>query len=408
MKSINRNISAITIVLILICALCALSQDWPQWRGVNRDGKITGFTAPQKWPAELAQKWKVTVGAGDATPALVGNKLYVFTRQDAEEVIMCMNAENGKQLWQNRYTAKAVSGPASRHPGPRSTPTIVDGKVVTLGAAGVLSCLETATGKALWRKDEFTSVPQYFTGMSPIILDGLCIAHLGGKDDGVIIAFDLKTGNEKWKWTGDGPAYASPILMTVEATKQLVVQAENNLMGVRLATGKLLWQIPTPPERRFYNSATPIVNGQTVIFSGQGLGTSAVKIEKQGDDFVVKELWNNEDIGTSFNTSVLKDGLLYGLEKNRGYLFAIDAKTGKTAWTDPTQHDRFGSVIDAGAVIMMLSSKSQLIVFQPGPEKYSELAKYVVSDTPVYAHPVIAGNRIFVKDQETLAMWMIE
>jgi len=280
--------------------------------------------------------------------------------------------------------------------------------VVTLGAAGVLSCLETATGKALWRKDEFTSVPQYFTGMSPIILDGLCIAHLGGKDDGVIIAFDLKTGNEKWKWTGDGPAYASPILMTVEATKQLVVQAENNLMGVRLATGKLLWQIPTPPERRFYNSATPIVNGQTVIFSGQGLGTSAVKIEKQGDDFVVKELWNNEDIGTSFNTSVLKDGLLYGLEKNRGYLFAIDAKTGKTAWTDPTQHDRFGSVIDAGAVIMMLSSKSQLIVFQPGPEKYSELAKYVVSDTPVYAHPVIAGNRIFVKDQETLAMWMIE
>ncbi len=396
------------VALILISVICVMAQDWPQWRGVNRDGKVTGFIAPKTWPAELTKQWTVTVGKADATPALVGNKLFVFTRQAEEEVITCLNADDGKQLWQNRYPAPAVSGPASSHPGPRSTPTVAEGKVVTLGAAGILSCLDAASGKLVWRKDEITTVPQFFTGMSPIIVDGLCIAHLGGKDDGAIIAFDLLTGKEKWRWTGDGPAYASPVLMTVEGAKQFVEVTEKNLVSVAVTDGKLLWQIPAPSEKRFYNAATPIVDGQTVIYTGQGLGTKAVKIEKQGDKFIVKELWNNEDLGTSFNTPALKDGLLYGLEKNRGFLYAIDAKTGQTAWTDSVLHNKFGSIVDAGPVLIALSAKSQLIVFKPDRTKYSELVKYEVSGTPVYAHPLIAGNRIYIKDEDTLVLWTIK
>ncbi|MBN2410042.1 PQQ-binding-like beta-propeller repeat protein [candidate division KSB1 bacterium] len=396
------------VALILICVICVIAQDWPQWRGVNRDGRVTGFIAPETWPAELTKQWAVTVGKADATPALVGNILFVFTRQGDEEVISGLNADNGKQLWENRYKAPEVTGPARSHPGPRSTPAVADGRVVILGASGILSCLDAASGKLVWRKDDITSVPQYFTGMSPIIVDGLCIAHLGGKDDGAVIAFDLLTGKEKWKWTGDGPAYASPVLMTAGDTKQLVLQAEKNLISLAVADGKMLWQIPTPPERRFYNSASPVVDGQTVYYTGQGLGIRAVNIEKQGDKFIVKEFWNNEELGTSFNTPVLKDGLLYGLEKNRGFLYAIDAKTGQTAWTDSVQHNRFGSIVDAGTVLMALSAESQLIVFKPDPGKYNELALYKVSDTPVYAHPVIAGNRVYIKDEDTLALWTIK
>ena len=408
MKNTNRLFAAIVVCVVLFAASYVFAQDWPQWRGPNRDGKVSGFTAPQKWPSELTQKWKKTVGLGDATPALVGDKLYVFVRQGEDEVTLCLNAGDGKELWQDKYAAQAVTGAAARHPGTRSSPAVADGKVVTLGVGGILSCLDTATGKVVWRKDEFPkAVPQFFTGMSPVVVDGMCIVHLGGKDNGAIIAFDLATGNQKWKWAGDGPAYASPVLMTVVGTKQIVVQTEKNVVGVAVADGKLLWQIPSPAQGRFFNSATPIVDGQTVIYTGQGQGTRAVKVEKQGDGFAAKELWSNADLGTGFNTPVLKDGLLFGLS-DRGNLFCLNAQTGQAAWTDTNKLSNFGAVLDAGSCLLVLPEKSGLIVFKPDGKEYAQIAQYKVADTPTYAHPIISGSLVFVKDQDSVAMWIVE
>ena len=237
-----------TVVMI---AVSAWGQDWPQWRGPNRDGKVTGFTAPQQWPGTLAQKWKVTVGTGCATPALVAGKLYVFTRQGDEEVVLCLDAATGQEKWKDTYAAQTVTG--------------------------------------------------------------------------------------------------------------------------------------------------------------AGRGTHAVKIEKQGDSLTARKLWSNMDLAVQFNTPVLKDGLLFALS-NSGNLFCINAQTGQTTWTDATQRDRSGftAILDAGSCLLALPSNSELIVFQPSREQYTELAKIKVADTPTYAHPVIAGNCIYVKDQETLAMLAIE
>jgi outer membrane protein assembly factor BamB len=404
MESTNRSRAVMVGCVILIGAGCVLAQDWPQWRGPHRDGKVSGFTAPQQWPTELTQKWKTTVGSGDATPALVGNKLYVFTRQGADEVALCLDAGSGKELWRDAYAAQAVTGAPSRHPGPRSTPAVANGKVVTLGVGGVLSCLDAATGKVVWRKDPFPKVvPQFFTAMSPIIIDGMAIAQLGGKGNGAIIAFDLATGDEKWRWSEEGPEYASPVVLTVAGTKQIVTLTEASIVGVGVADGKLLWQLPFAPASRAYNAATPIVDGQTVIYTGAGRGTKAVKIEKQGDGFATKELWSNPDLAPQFNTPVLKDGLLIGLS-NRGNLFCINATTGQTAWTDPTQRDRrgFAAVVSTDSCLLALPSNAELIVFKPSDKEYAELARIKVSDTSTHAHPVLAGNRIFIKDQETV------
>ena len=396
--------------VIMISAGCVFAQDWPQWRGPHRDGKVSGFTAPQKWPMELTQKWKTTVGLGDATPALVGDKLYVFTRQGEDEVTLCLDAGSGKELWKDQYAAQAVTGAAARHPGPRRSPAVAEGKVVTLGVGGVLSCLDAASGKLLWRKDPFPKVvPQFFTAMSPIIVDGMCIAQLGGKGNGALIVFDLATGDQKWQWAGEGPEYASPVLLTAEGTKQIVTMTEKSIVGVGLADGKLLWQVPFVPQGRAYNSATPIVDGQTVIYTGAGRGAKAVKIEKQADAFAAKELWSNPDLAPQFNTPVLRDGLLFGLS-DKGNLYCINAQTGQTAWTDTTQRDRsgFAAIVNAGSFLLGLPSSSELIVFKPDDKEYSEVAHYKVSDTPTYAHPVISGNRVFVKDQESVAIWVVE
>jgi outer membrane protein assembly factor BamB len=405
-----RNAKPATGVMVgcamLLAAGGARAQDWPQWRGPNRDAKVTGFDAPKSWPKDLTQKWKVPVGLGDATPALVGDKLYVFTRQGGDEVLRCLDAATGKELWQDKYAAEGATGPAKGHAGPRSSPTVAEGKVVTLGVRGTLSCFDATTGEKRWRKDDFKgSWPRFFTSSSPIVVNGLCIAQLGGESKGGIVAYDLATGDEKWKWTGDGTAYASPVLDTVAGAQEIVAETAKNIVGIGVADGKLLWQTPFAVR---YNAATPVVDGPTVIYSGSGGGTRAVKIEKQGDGLAAKELWSTKETAVQYDTPVLKNGLLFGLS-DRDSLFCMDAQTGKTAWTAPIKGGRgYGSIVDAGSVLLALTPASQLVVFEPSSKAFKQIASYKVADSQTYAYPIVAGNRVFVKDRDNLTLWTIE
>ncbi len=365
---------------------------------------------PTTWPKQFTQKWKVSVGAGaDSTPALVGDKLYVFARQAADEITLCLDAATGKELWKDSYACPAVTGPSQRlHPGPRSSPAVANGKVVTLGVTGIVSCLDVASAKLLWRKDDFSGAyPIYYTGMSPLIVDGMAIVQVGGPSNGGIIAYDLNSGSQKWKWTEDGPAYGSPALMTVEGTKQIVTLTDKMLVGVALADGKLLWQIPYPITGMAYNAATPIIDGQTVIIAGQNRGTKALRIEKQGASFTVKDLWANSQLGVQFNTPVIKDGFLYGVSE-RGNFFCINAKTGETAWTDTVRRGNYGAMLDVGPVLICLTQDGTLSALQPNDKAYTEVASIKVADTQTYAHPILAGKRIFVRDQDSVILWMLE
>jgi outer membrane protein assembly factor BamB len=394
--------------VLAVSAVCALAQDWPQWRGANRDAKASGFTAPKTWPKELTQKWKVSVGLGDATPALVGDKLYIFARQGDDEVIRCLDAANGKELWQEKYAAQAVSGPAAQHSGPRSSPSVADGKVVTLGVSGILTCVDAAKGKTVWHKDDFSGAwPRFYTASSPIITGGLCIAQLGGESSGGIVAYDLATGDQKWKWTGDGTAYASPVILTIDGTKMVVTLTAKKIVGIRVTDGKLLWEVPFPVQGRAYNAATPIVDGATVIYAGSGRGTKAVKIEKTADGFAAKELWSNPDNAVQFNSPVLKGGQIYGLSQN-GVIFCLDAKDGKTLWTAELGGKGFGSIVDAGSALLALTPKGDLTVFEPSDKEYKKVSSYKVADTETYAYPVAAGKGVFVKEKDSLTLWTID
>jgi outer membrane protein assembly factor BamB len=410
MKKVNFLFGAMIIAIVVFGSSNAYAQDWPQWRGINRDGKIAGFKVPQAWPKELSQAWKVNVGFGDATPVLVGKKLFLFTRQGTDEVVSCLDATTGKELWKSTYAASPVTGPsASAHPGPRSTPAVAGGKIVTFGVSGILSCFDTETGKLVWRKENPTNaVPEFFTSMSPLIADGICFGHIGKKDDGQVIALDVNTGNEKWKWSGDGPAYASPELMTIGGTKHLIVQTEKNLISLNLADGKLLWQIPTPVQQRFYNCVSPYIDGQTIYYTGQGSGMKAIKVEKQGNVFVTKELWSNPEVGAKWNTPVLVNGFLYGFTDTR-MIYCVDAATGKTAWIDKNPSSDFATMIDCSPVLVGLAGNlSNLIVMKPVSTAYTEVMKYKVSETKIYASPVIAGNDIYIKDAESVILYRIK
>ncbi len=322
---------------------------------------------------------------------------------------MCLDVATGKELCQNKNAAVAITGPASsQHPGPRSTPAIGEGRIVTLGIGGVLSCLDAKTGNMIWRNGEFTKdLPGFFTSLSPLIVHGMCVVHLGGKERGQIIAFDLKSGKQKWQTASDGPSYASPLMMTVKGKKQIVELTAKNLIGIDPENGKLLWQFPVPVENRFYNSASPVIDGQTVIITGQGQGTKAVKIQKQGDTFVAQEVWKNAELGTKWNTPVLKDGFLYGLSDGRK-LFCMNVSTGQTAWIDTKLHNDFGTIVDAGSVLIALPQTSNLVVYKPDEKAYTEIATIKVAETPTYSYPILSNNRIIVKDKESLVMMVIK
>jgi len=485
MKYPGRTITAAACGAIgMLWADGISAQDWPQWRGAQRDAKASDFKAPKAWPKELTKKWKTAVGDGVSTPALVGDRLYVFSRQDGNEITRCLDAGTGAELWQEKYESLGATGPAGSYSGPRSSPAVSAGKVVTVGVRGMVSCLDAAKGTKLWRKDEFQAWPNFFPSSSPLIVDGLCIAQLGGRNNGAVVGYELATGNEKWKWSGDSPGYASPVLMTVGDTRVIIAVTERRVVAVNVADGKLLWETPFAVQGMGgYNAASPIVDGQTLILAGSGRGTKALKLEKSGDGIVAKELWSNAEKSVQFNSPVLKDGLVYGLTSGNE-LFCVDTKNGQLAWSTPIgpagggpgpggpggpgggtrpgapgaflapadpppgvpgepgrppgprgpggpggpgggpggnrgpggpggrggggRGGGYGSIVDAGSVLMALTPGSELIVFQPGTKAFAEVARFKVAESQTHAYPVVSGNRIFIKDKDSVTLWTVD
>ena len=409
MKSIILSLK-LSVIIMLIGMSAAQAQDWPQWRGTNRDGRVSGFKAPATWPQQLNQDWKVTVGLGDATPVLVKDRLYIFSKSGDNEVLQCLDASTGKKVWQSDgYPATVITGPAASHPGPRSSPAFADGKIVTVGVAGDIACFDASSGKQLWRNEEFKgSVPQFFTGMSPLISGGVCYAALGGPQSGYFVAFDLITGAVKWKTAGESPSYASPMLLTVDGSKQIVFQSQTKLVSLNTADGKVLWEYATPiGTGRVQIASGPVIDQNRVYFTGLNNGINAIEIKKQGNEFTVNSLWKNPDFSTAYCTPLLKDGFLYAFTNN-GRLFCVNAGNGQTGWSDDRAFQNFGSVVDAGSVIIALSSNSNLVVLKPNGQKMDQVMQTKVSDNTIYAHPVVSGNRIYIKDNDSLISYKVD
>jgi outer membrane protein assembly factor BamB len=407
MEKSRLVISAFIAFFILISSV-SYSQDWPQFRGINRDCRIEGFKVPATWPSDIKPEWKVTVGSGDASPVLSGNSIYLHTRQGDQEVVLCLDAKSGNEIWKDQYPCPAVTGAAASHPGPRSTPVISDGKVITLGVTAILSCYDSGTGQLLWRKDNPDgTVPQFFTGMSPIVVDKLCIIHIGTKDNGVILALDINTGKVVWKWTGEGPAYGSPSVMKTNSKRDLVFITEKGLLAINLANGEMVWQIATPLQQRYFNSVSPCIDGNIIYYTGQGTGTKAVRVDKSGSNYTTTELWSNTDVGTKWNTPVLKNGYIYGFSDQKR-IFCLNASNGQTAWVDNVVNSDFSTLVDCGSLFIGLTSTGNLIVFKPESKAYTEVARLKVAETTIYAFPVIKGDLVYIKDAESLMLYRLK
>src|SRR5438445_2781032 len=382
--------------------------DWPQWRGPNRDGAVASFTEPASWPDQLTRKWKIDVGIGYATPILIGNRVYMYSRRDDNEVLAAIEADTGKVIWQSGYAAPYTMHPAAvRHEkGPKSTPTFAGGKLYTLGMSGIVTAFDAATGKQLWQKPASVPGPLYGTAMSPLVDRGLVIVHVGSHNQGALTAFDANAGGVKWSWTGDGPAYGSPIAADFGGTRQVIVFTQQDLVGVTEASGELLWKRPfTTPSTQ--NTITPILYGKTLIVSGLGNAVTAFTVTKRNNEWVTEDVWQNADVSMYMTNAVLAGDAIYGMsQRNSGQFFCVDAKTGKTLWTSAPRQATNAAIVRAGGLLFLLKDDAELIVAKASPSGFEPVKRYTVANSATWAQPTISGNRIFVKDVSDLTLWI--
>jgi outer membrane protein assembly factor BamB len=386
--------------------IVAWADDWPQWRGPHRDGVAAGFPEPKAWPEKLTLKWKVTVGEGHASPVVADGRIYVHTRQGDREVVSALRPENGQTIWQEGYAAPYTMNPAAtaHGKGVKSTPVVEDSRIFTFGINGTLSCFDAKTGKPQWRK-EFGS-PDFGVAASPVVDRGLVIADVGGNTEGALTAFDAATGAEKWSWKGDGPAYASPIVVEIAGARQVVTQTRNNIVSVSAATGDLLWRIPYKTAYA-QNIVTPVLYRDTLIFSGIGNPVIAVKPIKHGAGWTTETVWQNKDFSMYMSSPVVSGGdLLFGFSwLKHGQFFCLRSGDGTLLWTSDGRQGDNAAIVAAGSVWLILTPDANLIVARQSDRAFEPLRKYSVADSPTWAHPVVMGHGILIKDATNLALW---
>ena len=389
-------------------AFAAGPADWPQWRGPARDGQAPGL-APA-WPAQLKPAWKVDVGVGHASPVVVGERVFLFSRQGDEEVLEAFESGTGKRVWRQAYAAPySMNMAAFRHgKGPKATPVVADGRIVTFGISGILSAHDAATGRLLWRKDfskEYPATsPTYGTAQSPVVDKGLVIAHVGGEGQGALTAFDAATGGVKWTWKGDGPGYGSPVVADIGGTRQVVTFTQTLLAGVSAETGQLLWKLPFTTDYE-QNAVTPIVNGNMVVFSGLDQPLKAVRIVQRAGQWRPEILWENADVAAYMSTPVVAGGRLIGhSHKKKGQFFAVDLATGKTVWLSEGRQGDNAALVAVGDTVLALVTDGEIVVLDAKGPAYAEKRRYDVADTPTWAHLAVTGQGVLVKDEKTLSL----
>jgi outer membrane protein assembly factor BamB len=415
-QSLLALLTAPLLVSFVTTASLAQGPDWPQWRGQGRDGVVQGSTLPAELPAELNKLFEVEVGSGHSSPVVVGEHIYLHTRQGEDEVVQALELRTGKTVWRHSTETPYRRNPAamSHGKGPKSTPVVSGDNLCTLGITGRLTCFDRRTGDVRFTRDfqdRFERTwPDFGTAMSPAVFDGKLIVHVGGVDEGALVALDPTTGEELWSNEVEPPAYASPILVApaegTEGDAQVVTQTRNQIVSVALDTGKLLWQMPLTTAYE-QNSVTAVSAGSTLIVSGLDRGVFEVRAQPDARGLWMALVeWRNDDLPMYMSSPVLFGTSLFGLtHKRKGQLFCLDAETGDTKWTTEGRDGENASLIIAGDRLLVVTTDSELIVAEARCDSYTELARYTVASSPVWAHPALVGDLLLIKDEERLIGW---
>jgi outer membrane protein assembly factor BamB len=386
-------------LLALFLSLPLLAVDWPQWRGIERNGVSPETGLANSWPAAGPPLvWKAQgLGEGYAAFSIAGGRLFTQGQRGEQEFVLAIDVATGRKVWETP-TGRAYR--ESRGNGPRGTPTLDGDRLYALAADGMLVCLETQTGKKVWTVDlmkRFSSgVPSWGISESPLVDGDRLIVTPGGRG-AAIVALNKTTGETIWKSQNDEAGYSSAIAYNFGGVRQIAILTGEAAVGLNIANGSPLWRY-TKVSNRTANVATPIYRDGYVFFSTDyGTGCALLKLSPDGK---ATEVYFSREMRNHYSSSVLVGDYLYGFSSS--VLTAMKFQTGEVAWRDRSVGK--GSVTYADGKLYLLSEEGVVGLAQASSAGYKEISRFRIPHGayPTWTPHVISDGKMYLREQDNL------
>ncbi len=375
---------------------------WTVYRGPPRDGVYRQRPLAATWPAGGPRRlWTQPIGEGYASFVAARGIAYTIEQRRDREVVAAYDIATGRERWTVGWTtlfAEAMGGD-----GPRATPTLADGVLYALGAAGELRALRADSGRQVWRtnilQDAGADNLQWGMSAAPLIVDGKVIVQPGGRGASMV-AYGVSTGQVVWKALDDQQAYVSPMLVTLAGRRQIVTVTGARAIGISPDDGAVLWSYPWETNQQI-NIAQPIVIGPSRLFlsSGYGKGAAAIELAPDGDRLHATTVWTHTRMKNKLSSSVLLGGYVYGLDE--GILACVEAATGRVAW----KNGRYGhgQLLLAGDRLVITTETGELALVHATPERFEELARVPGIEGRTWNVPAIEDGILLVRNSREMA-----
>jgi outer membrane protein assembly factor BamB len=382
--------------------------DCPDYRGAGRDGVVTGCALDPDWKTHPPQLiWRQKIGPAWSGLIVVDGHIITQEQRDEAEVVSCYDAATGKELWVHKDEVRfeeSLSGA-----GPRGTPTFADGRIYSLGAKGLLNCLQAETGNTIWWRDcpadaEMTTseIPQWGYSVSPLVVDGRVIVFAGGSKGKSTLAYQANDGKIAWTSASGRQSYSSPQLATLHGVKQILMQDNRALAGINITDGAVLWQFPSKSEMSLPMLQPHVAENDNLVVSTEP-GVAMLAIKQAEGKWNAEIAWAHNKLRAGFNDFVLHNGCLYGLDD--GVLCCIDMTDGKRLW----KKGRLGHgqllVLADQDLLLISTDKGEVILVSANRIGYEELGRFQAIEGKTWNSPVLIGRRLYLRNGEEMAAY---
>jgi outer membrane protein assembly factor BamB len=401
-------------MLVFVAAqftLIANADDWPQWRGSDRDGISKEKGLLEKWPeGGPTLAWKASgVGVGFSSIAVVKGTIYTLGDLDEGSCVIALSEKNGELIWKSKI---GDAGGHKGYPGTRSTPTVDGEQVFALNQHSDIACVDATTGKLLWKKNLVTDfggkmMSGWKYSESPLVDKDRVICTPGGKD-GTLVALNRKTGAKIWQtgdWT-DTAGYSSVIIATIHGTRQYIQLTGASVAGVDPETGKVLWKAARPGRTAVIT--TPVIEGDIVfVTSGYGVGCNGFRITRDGTEWSTEEIYANTNLANHHGGVVLIDGHVYG--SSGGTFRCVAINSGEEVFKERSVGK--GSTLYTGGRFILRSEKGPVALIEATPEGMKEISQFEQphrSSARAWPHPVVANGKLYLRDQDILLSYVVK
>jgi len=377
--------------------------DWTEFRGAQRDGAARGVRVAADFAATPPERvWRQRVGPAWSSMIVVDGFLVTQEQRGDSEATVCYDAETGKEIWAHLSPGLFTEGVSGE--GPRATPTFHNGRLYALGAKGTLTCLEAATGKAVWSVELTKEPPMWGLSASPLVVDGKVIVFVGGAKARGTVALDAATGKEIWARDGGKESYCSAHVVTLRGKPQILMHDNKRLAALSVADGAVLWERPGESEQIIPMIQPHVLEGGLLLVSAvQDL--SLLDVAEDGGKWTATEKWTTKKFKPSYNDFVVHDGYAYGFDD--GILSCVRLKTGERVW----KKGRYGGgqvmLISEQGALLVLSEKGELALVEAKPQEPGEPVRFPAIEGKTWNHPVLVKDRLYVRNAKEMACYRL-